>query len=580
MLALYRSGRQGEALDVYRRTRTTLSEGFGIEPGRELHELEHAILNHDPALDRGASGRCCFPDQLVLVLPSSDERLEALLALAEPLAKLPGRALLDCAPARGRGVARLHERRAQRLASLTRHRGADSSVHHCRSGRRRGTPRLDLRRQARPSRCARARRGSSRRRRRRSWSEPRRMSVCSSARRSTGNPATASAFPFGGGEHDWAALELGAWLASSSGIALRLLGARADPRQGRRDASRLLADATISRSAGDRDRRRALSSSIPIRPRSSRPLRDATVVGHRASPQAGAERGSAKLGERSFAASRPTLLVHSGPRPSGLAPAGSRTRFTWTIESCDFLEAGRLDRGDEASPTPTRRCAPCSGASPGTAPPLRWFPDRCAANIRFGPTTHCGHCLPVRRDSVRIRLHGLPVGPLHLVDRRARPDPGSRAVLPVPGRDDVGALGICAEIDRQPRNRPNVRPGIGGDDLRQRDLFVAAEALRVERLRPAELDARDGGLGDRRRRWRPSRSLLESTTYAGNSDGPRSEQRDRRDGRTRRRRRDRRANGLPASAARAAPTSSPQVGYRSSGSFASAVAITPIERLR
>ena len=29
---------------------------------------------------------------------------------------------------------------------------------------------------------------------------------------------------------------------------------------------------------------------------------------------------------------RPTLLLHRGPRPSGLAPAGSRTRFTWTIE--------------------------------------------------------------------------------------------------------------------------------------------------------------------------------------------------------------------------------------------------------
>ena len=50
MLALYRSGRQGDALEVYRRTRATLSDGFGIEPGRELHELERAILNQDPAL--------------------------------------------------------------------------------------------------------------------------------------------------------------------------------------------------------------------------------------------------------------------------------------------------------------------------------------------------------------------------------------------------------------------------------------------------------------------------------------------------------------------------------------------------
>ncbi len=50
MLALYRSGRQSEALEVYRRTRETLNEQLGIEPGPELRELERAILQHDPAL--------------------------------------------------------------------------------------------------------------------------------------------------------------------------------------------------------------------------------------------------------------------------------------------------------------------------------------------------------------------------------------------------------------------------------------------------------------------------------------------------------------------------------------------------
>ena len=57
MLALYRSGRQGDALEVYRRTRATLSDGFGIEPGRKLHELERAILNQDPALQLARPGR-------------------------------------------------------------------------------------------------------------------------------------------------------------------------------------------------------------------------------------------------------------------------------------------------------------------------------------------------------------------------------------------------------------------------------------------------------------------------------------------------------------------------------------------
>ncbi|MBA3734901.1 MAG: AfsR/SARP family transcriptional regulator [Actinobacteria bacterium] len=51
MLALYRAGRQAEALDAYRAARRTLLTELGIEPGRALHELEHAILAQDPALD-------------------------------------------------------------------------------------------------------------------------------------------------------------------------------------------------------------------------------------------------------------------------------------------------------------------------------------------------------------------------------------------------------------------------------------------------------------------------------------------------------------------------------------------------
>jgi DNA-binding SARP family transcriptional activator len=50
MIALYRSGRQAEALDVYRATRTRLVEQLGLEPGPELRELELRILAHDAAL--------------------------------------------------------------------------------------------------------------------------------------------------------------------------------------------------------------------------------------------------------------------------------------------------------------------------------------------------------------------------------------------------------------------------------------------------------------------------------------------------------------------------------------------------
>ena len=51
MLALYRSGRQADALDVYRRTRETLVDELGVEPGPELQELERAILRHDRSLE-------------------------------------------------------------------------------------------------------------------------------------------------------------------------------------------------------------------------------------------------------------------------------------------------------------------------------------------------------------------------------------------------------------------------------------------------------------------------------------------------------------------------------------------------
>jgi len=54
-VALYRSGRQAEALETYRSGRELLADELGLDPGDELRELEAAILAGDPALQRPAN---------------------------------------------------------------------------------------------------------------------------------------------------------------------------------------------------------------------------------------------------------------------------------------------------------------------------------------------------------------------------------------------------------------------------------------------------------------------------------------------------------------------------------------------
>jgi DNA-binding SARP family transcriptional activator len=80
MLALYRSGRQADALDLYRRTREALVDELGIEPGPALQELEQAILRQDRALGGGRTHRA--PDAAAVSMPGRRRRVLLGLAVA------------------------------------------------------------------------------------------------------------------------------------------------------------------------------------------------------------------------------------------------------------------------------------------------------------------------------------------------------------------------------------------------------------------------------------------------------------------------------------------------------------------
>jgi predicted ATPase/DNA-binding SARP family transcriptional activator len=84
MLALYRSGRQAEALEEYRNARKALVEELGIEPGPTLQALEKAILVQDPSLDSAPAARSPGLDQLPVPptpLVGREQELEAALEL-------------------------------------------------------------------------------------------------------------------------------------------------------------------------------------------------------------------------------------------------------------------------------------------------------------------------------------------------------------------------------------------------------------------------------------------------------------------------------------------------------------------
>lgn len=125
MLALYRSGRQADALAVYQRARRALVDELGIEPGESLRKLERAILAQDPSLNAPAAGSS--PRRLPIPPTPLLGRERELAALAEVVRSDDTR-LVTLTGTGGIGKTRLALEVVRRLAPEFQHGAAAATL--------------------------------------------------------------------------------------------------------------------------------------------------------------------------------------------------------------------------------------------------------------------------------------------------------------------------------------------------------------------------------------------------------------------------------------------------------------------
>ena len=312
------------------------STGSASTPARALQELERAILRQDPSLDVETTAPARVGDvseRSILVAMTDETRVDALLAVAEPLARDPERVVIlarlvseaaDLQPA----AAWLEERRSMlerrdltaRAASFTSAEPGEELA------RLAGELDVDLLLADAPDELLAE---GSPDEQLTALLEHAPCDVALLVPRDA-TPKGAVLVPFGGADHDWAAVELGAWLARATGTPLRLAGAAAVPEQGKRDASRLLSHGALAV-----QRVLGISAEPLLTPPGEEGMLEASddagllVVGlsarwHREGL------GDARL-RLAREATPPTLFVRRGLRPGGIAPPAALTRFTWSI---------------------------------------------------------------------------------------------------------------------------------------------------------------------------------------------------------------------------------------------------------